>query len=113
MHRQYERARSDAEGLLPDLATIRDRCKPGLRKILYGIFSMGWRGGNRSLAVDAFASNGDYPLNFVSQSKGALHSFPSPAHLCRSGMRVHCVILSRAGIRSGHRIVKWLSASRQ
>jgi len=34
-------------GMVPDLATIRDRCKPGLRKTLYGIFSLGWRGGNR------------------------------------------------------------------
>jgi molybdopterin-containing oxidoreductase family membrane subunit len=34
-------------GMVPDLATIRDRAKPGLRKILYGIFSLGWRGGNR------------------------------------------------------------------
>lgn len=34
-------------GLVPDLATLRDRCKPGLRKMLYGIFALGWRGGNR------------------------------------------------------------------
>ena len=34
-------------GLVPDLATIRDRCKPGLKKALYGIFALGWRGGNR------------------------------------------------------------------
>ncbi|MFN5579451.1 MAG: NrfD/PsrC family molybdoenzyme membrane anchor subunit [Akkermansiaceae bacterium] len=34
-------------GMVPDLATIRDRCKPGIRKILYGIFALGWRGGNR------------------------------------------------------------------
>jgi molybdopterin-containing oxidoreductase family membrane subunit len=34
-------------GLVPDLATLRDRCKPGLRKTLYGIFSLGWRGANR------------------------------------------------------------------
>ena len=34
-------------GMVPDLATIRDRCKPGLRKMLYGIFALGWRGGNR------------------------------------------------------------------
>ena len=34
-------------GMVPDLSTIRDRCKPGLRKMLYGIFSLGWRGGNR------------------------------------------------------------------
>jgi molybdopterin-containing oxidoreductase family membrane subunit len=34
-------------GLVPDLATLRDRCKPGLRKTLYGIFSLGWRGSNR------------------------------------------------------------------
>ncbi len=34
-------------GLVPDLATMRDRCKSGLRKVLYGIFALGWRGGNR------------------------------------------------------------------
>ncbi len=34
-------------GLIPDLATIRDRCKPGLKKALYGTFALGWRGGNR------------------------------------------------------------------
>jgi Ni/Fe-hydrogenase subunit HybB-like protein len=34
-------------GLVPDLATMRDRCRPGLRKVLYGIFALGWRGGNR------------------------------------------------------------------
>jgi Ni/Fe-hydrogenase subunit HybB-like protein len=34
-------------GLVPDLATIRDRCKPGIKKFLYGIFALGWRGGNR------------------------------------------------------------------
>jgi molybdopterin-containing oxidoreductase family membrane subunit len=34
-------------GLVPDLATLRDRCKPGLRRTLYGIFALGWRGGNR------------------------------------------------------------------
>jgi molybdopterin-containing oxidoreductase family membrane subunit len=34
-------------GLIPDLATLRDRCKPGLKKALYGIFALGWRGGNR------------------------------------------------------------------
>ena len=33
-------------GLIPDLATIRDRAK-GLRKKIYGIFSLGWRGSNR------------------------------------------------------------------
>ena len=34
-------------GLVPDLATIRDRCKGGVKKALYGIFALGWRGGNR------------------------------------------------------------------
>jgi len=34
-------------GLVPDLATMRDRCKNGLRKVLYGVFALGWRGGNR------------------------------------------------------------------
>ncbi|MFQ5452686.1 MAG: NrfD/PsrC family molybdoenzyme membrane anchor subunit [Candidatus Zixiibacteriota bacterium] len=34
-------------GLIPDLATIRDRAKSKIRKILFGIFSLGWQGGNR------------------------------------------------------------------
>jgi Ni/Fe-hydrogenase subunit HybB-like protein len=35
-------------GLLPDLATARDRAKHGLRKFVYGILSLGWTGSNRS-----------------------------------------------------------------
>lgn len=34
-------------GLIPDLATLRDRAKTKLRRIVLGIFSLGWRGGNR------------------------------------------------------------------
>ncbi len=34
-------------GLIPDLATLRDRAKSRIKKILYGIFSVGWRGGHR------------------------------------------------------------------
>lgn len=34
-------------GLIPDLATLRDRAKSRIRKMVYGIFSLGWRGGNR------------------------------------------------------------------
>ena len=34
-------------GLIPDLATLRDRAKNRIRKILFGLFSMGWRGGNK------------------------------------------------------------------
>ena len=34
-------------GLVPDLATLRDRCKQGIKKTLYGFFALGWRGGNR------------------------------------------------------------------
>jgi len=34
-------------GLIPDLATLRDRAKSRVKKIFYGIFSLGWRGGNR------------------------------------------------------------------
>jgi len=34
-------------GLIPDLATLRDRAKSGIRKVLLGIFSLGWRGGNK------------------------------------------------------------------
>ncbi|MCO5113126.1 MAG: polysulfide reductase NrfD [Bdellovibrionaceae bacterium] len=31
-------------GMVPDLATLRDRAKTKIRKTLYGIFSLGWRG---------------------------------------------------------------------
>lgn len=34
-------------GLVPDLATLRDRARGGIKKALYGLFSLGWRGGNR------------------------------------------------------------------
>lgn len=35
-------------GLIPDLATLRDRAKTRLAKIGYGIFSVGWRGSTRA-----------------------------------------------------------------
>ena len=34
-------------GMVPDLASIRDRATTKMRKTLYGIFALGWRGGNR------------------------------------------------------------------
>ena len=34
-------------GLIPDLATLRDRAKSKVRQIVYGFFAMGWRGSNR------------------------------------------------------------------
>jgi len=34
-------------GLIPDLATLRDRAVTKIRKIILGIFSLGWRNGNR------------------------------------------------------------------
>jgi Ni/Fe-hydrogenase subunit HybB-like protein len=34
-------------GLVPDLATLRDRATNKLRKFFYGILALGWRGGNR------------------------------------------------------------------
>jgi Ni/Fe-hydrogenase subunit HybB-like protein len=34
-------------GLLPDLATLRDRATTRLRQIIYGIFALGWRGSHR------------------------------------------------------------------
>ena len=35
-------------GMVPDLATLRDRSTTRLRQILYGIFALGWRGSNRA-----------------------------------------------------------------
>ncbi len=34
-------------GLLPDLATVRDRATSRVRQFVYGFFAMGWRGSNR------------------------------------------------------------------
>ncbi len=31
-------------GLIPDLATLRDRSKSRIKQVIYGIFAMGWRG---------------------------------------------------------------------
>ena len=35
-------------GLIPDLAIARDRAKHPLRKFIYGLLSLGWRGSNRA-----------------------------------------------------------------
>jgi molybdopterin-containing oxidoreductase family membrane subunit len=37
-------------GLIPDLATIRDRAKHPVRKLVYTFLSLGWRGSNRAWA---------------------------------------------------------------
>jgi molybdopterin-containing oxidoreductase family membrane subunit len=34
-------------GLIPDLATMRDRAKSRVRQVIYGIFALGWRGSAR------------------------------------------------------------------
>ncbi len=34
-------------GLLPDLGSIRDRLKPGLKRLIYGVLSFGWTGNAR------------------------------------------------------------------
>jgi molybdopterin-containing oxidoreductase family membrane subunit len=34
-------------GLIPDLATLRDRAKNRVAKVIYGMFSLGWRGSGR------------------------------------------------------------------
>lgn len=34
-------------GMIPDLATLRDRSTSTLRRFLYGVFAMGWRGSSR------------------------------------------------------------------
>ena len=38
-------------GMIPDLATLRDRATTKLRRIAYGIFSLGWRGSARQWHV--------------------------------------------------------------
>ena len=38
-------------GMVPDLATVRDRAKNGIRKLAYGALSLGWTGSNRQWHV--------------------------------------------------------------
>ena len=38
-------------GMIPDLATLRDRAKTTLRRVLYGLAAMGWRGSARQWHV--------------------------------------------------------------
>jgi len=49
-------------------------------------------------------------LGWVREGRG---NIPSLAQRCRRILRFHDAALSRASIRSGHRIVKWFKASRQ
>jgi Ni/Fe-hydrogenase subunit HybB-like protein len=35
-------------GLVPDLATLRDRAKSRVSRFIYGVFALGWRGSNRN-----------------------------------------------------------------
>jgi Ni/Fe-hydrogenase subunit HybB-like protein len=35
-------------GLIPDVASVRDRAKNGVRKAIYTVLSMGWRGSNKN-----------------------------------------------------------------
>jgi hypothetical protein len=49
-------------------------------------------------------------LGWVREGRG---NIPSLAQRCRRILRFHDAARSMGGIRSGHRIVKWLSASRQ
>ncbi len=35
-------------GLIPDLASVRDRARNGMRKLIYGLMSLGWSGSNRA-----------------------------------------------------------------
>jgi hypothetical protein len=49
-------------------------------------------------------------LGWVCEGRG---NIPSLAQRCRRILRFHDAALCRAGIRSGHRIVKWFKASRQ
>ncbi len=34
-------------GLIPDIATLRDRAKTRIRQVAYGVFALGWRGSHR------------------------------------------------------------------
>ena len=34
-------------GMVPDLATLRDRARTRLRQVIYGLLALGWRGGHR------------------------------------------------------------------
>ena len=45
------RCSSGTPGLVPDLATLRDRATSKIKKFLYGIFALGWRGRTATGAI--------------------------------------------------------------
>src|SRR5580658_1101626 len=58
-----------------------------------------------------FCVNG--PVLFLGWVREGRGNIPSLAQQYRRILRFHYAALSSAGIRSGHRIVKWFKASRQ
>ena len=58
-----------------------------------------------------FCVNG--PVSILGMGARGKGRVPSLAQPCRKILRSHDAILSGAGIRSGHRILKWFKASRQ
>ncbi len=73
-------------GLVPDLATLRDRARTKIRKFLFGIFALGWRGSNRhwrhyEMAYLLLAGLSTPLVRYVGLAHLAYHDFP--AVLCR------------------------------
>ena len=80
-------------GLIPDLATLRDRARNRVAQIVYGILAMGWRGSARALVAlrDCFSPAGrsgdaaggfrahGCELRFLHRHRArlALHDFPA------------------------------------
>src|SRR3546814_627176 len=86
-------------GLIPDLATLRDRATKRRRQLLYGLFALGWRGSARQWALHQRAHRivalTLIPLLFVAQTivsfetVGSLvpawHETREPLHYVASG----------------------------
>ena len=78
-------------GLIPDLATMRDRAKTRTRQFVYGIFALGWRGSRAAMAslrnrLSRFSppSRRRWSSRFIRSSRWISRSPSSPDGIRRS-----------------------------
>ena len=112
-------------GLIPDLATLRDRAQPLLARKLYGIFALGWRGSARQWSWHQRAYRLVavlvLPLVVVMQSAVAFefastivvdwHETRQPLHFVINGLAsgLATVLFAAAGLRFALRLERFIT----
>jgi Ni/Fe-hydrogenase subunit HybB-like protein len=112
-------------GLIPDLATLRDRAQAGIRKRLYAVFALGWRGSVRHWAYHQRAHRLVavlvLPLVVVMQSAVAFefastlvpdwHNTRQPLHFVVTGLAsgLATVHLATVGLTAALRLDRYIT----